>query len=141
MRLEILRRTDLAIRALAELADTGTRTKAADLAAAIGTSTGFLSQALTPLVGAGWVVSEPGPNGGYSLPEGGRELNVLEVIEAVEGPSASGACVLQSRECGSAEPCALHQPWTIARDRLVQELAATPVVAGPHGRRARGWNR
>ena len=129
MRLEITRRTDLAIRALGELADTGTRTKAAELAAAIGTSTGFLSQALTPLVGAGWVVSDRGPTGGYSLPAGRPELSVLEVIEAVEGPSASTACVLQSRECGAAEPCTLHRPWSRARDQLMADLAATPVIA------------
>ena len=67
MRLEITRRSDLATRALIELARLGRRTKSAELAEAIGTTPGFLSQAMTPLAAKGWVRSEPGPSGGYHL--------------------------------------------------------------------------
>ena len=51
MRLEITRKTDLATRAMIALARVGTKTKASLLAEAVGTTTGFLSQVMTPFVG------------------------------------------------------------------------------------------
>ena len=59
MRLEITRRAELAVRALAELAKVDGHCKAAELAEALGTTTGFVPQVLGPLVKAGWVASNP----------------------------------------------------------------------------------
>ena len=59
----------------------------------MGTTKGFLTQAMTPLVPQGWVRSDPGPTGGYVAVFDPAELTVLEVIEAVEGPDDTGrAC-------------------------------------------------
>jgi Rrf2 family protein len=127
MRLEITRRSDLATRALIELARLGRRTKSAELAEAIGTTPGFLSQAMTPLAAKGWVRSEPGPSGGYHLIADLDEVSVLDVIEAIEGPSDAGRCVLEDRPCGSSGPCALHQPWQRARTQLLDELATSTL--------------
>ena len=115
MRLEITRRTDLATRALLYLADQGERTKSSALAEAVGTSPGFLSQAMTPLVAAGWVRSDPGPTGGYTALADPSTVSVLDVIEAVEGPTDTGRCVLEDRPCAGAAVCALHRPWSSAR--------------------------
>lgn len=125
MRLEITRRADLATRALLALASGGGRSKAADLAARIGTTTGFLSQTMSPLVQRGWVRSEPGPTGGYVAVADLNSLSVLEVIEAIDGPTDSGRCVLAPRPCSKDVPCAMHVPWTRARAQLVGELGRT----------------
>ncbi|HEY5700181.1 MAG TPA: Rrf2 family transcriptional regulator [Acidimicrobiales bacterium] len=130
MRLEITRRSDLATRALLELARTGERTKASVLADRVGTTPGFLSQAMTPLVAQGWVRSDPGPTGGYTVLVDPAALTVLEVIEAVEGPTDTGRCVLEDRPCagtGAAGLCALHRPWSGARAQLLVELDRTPL--------------
>ena len=130
MRLEITRRSDLATRALLELARTGERTKASVLADRVGTTPGFLSQAMTPLVAQGWVRSDPGPTGGYTVLVDPAALTVLEVIEAVEGPTDTGRCVLEDRPCagtGAAGLCALHRPWSGARAQLLVELGRTPL--------------
>ena len=136
MRLEITRRSDLATRSLIALGSTefeGRRTKAADLAARVGTSPGFLSQAMTPLVDRGWVRSEPGPTGGYAVAVDLAGISVLQVIEAVEGSTDVTHCVLQNRPCLAAEPCALHEPWTVARRHLLSSLSATSLseLGGP----------
>lgn len=131
MRLEITRRSDLATRSLVALASTefeGRRTKAADLAALVGTTPGFLSQAMTPLVDRGWVRSEPGPTGGYAVVVDLADISVLEVIEAVEGSTDVTLCVLQKRPCLAAETCALHEPWTVARRLLLSSLSATSLA-------------
>jgi Rrf2 family protein len=136
MRLEITRRSDLATRALLDLAREGRRTKSSVLADRVGTTPGFLSQAMSPLVARGWVRSEPGPSGGYTALVDPSELNVLEVIEAVEGPTETGRCVLEDRACAGGEPCALHRPWSSARAQLLGELAATSLSSLMQGRPA-----
>jgi Rrf2 family protein len=135
MRLEITRRTDLATRALLELARLDRRVKAAELAELIGTTPGFLSQALSPLAAKGWVRSEPGPTGGYVLVADPDALSVLDVIEAVEGPTDTGACVLEDRPCGSGRLCALHGAWAGARSVLIERLDGMSLASIPAGRR------
>ncbi len=88
---------------------------------------GFVAQVVNPLVRAGWVRSDPGPTGGYSLGVDLTELSVLAVIEAVEGPTDAGRCVLAERPCNEHGPCALHTAWQRARDELLRELDATAV--------------
>ena len=127
MRLEITRRADLATRALLVLTSTSARLKAGELAERLDASPGFLAQAMTPLVNRGWVRSEPGPSGGYQVGADPATMSVLDVIEAVEGPTDSARCVLEDRACGGGGPCALHVPWTRARTLLLSELAATRI--------------
>jgi len=131
MRLELTRRTDLATRTLLELVLLGRRAKSAELAERVGTTTGFLSQVMTPLLAQGWVTSEPGPTGGYLATVDLDEVTVLEVIEAVEGPTDTGQCVLEDRPCALTGACALHEPWSRARAHLLAELARTALSTLP----------
>lgn len=129
MRLEITRRADLAVRAVEALAATPARLKSGELAEKLGTTTGFVAQVVGPLVKAGWIGSEPGPTGGYSLKPGGESLSVLDVIEAIDGPLDNGRCVAYDRPCRSASPCILHAPWQAARRELSNHLAAVPAAS------------
>jgi Rrf2 family iron-sulfur cluster assembly transcriptional regulator len=116
------------VRALRELAKAPGRVKGPCLADAVGSTSGFLSQVLTPLVRRGWVASDPGPSGGYRLSVDLRSVSVLAVIETVEGPTDAGRCVLADRACAQSGTCALHVPWMRARSRLLRELDATSVA-------------
>lgn len=127
MRLEITQRADLAVRALVVLHRSPTRLKSADLAAALGTTPGFVPQVMVPLVREGWVRSVPGPTGGYEPLVGVDTLNVLDVVEAIDGPTDSGRCVVADRPCEAMSPCALHVAWGLARRELVSSLAAMSV--------------
>ncbi|MEO8265438.1 MAG: Rrf2 family transcriptional regulator [Ilumatobacteraceae bacterium] len=127
MRLEITRRAELAIRALAWLGRSSEHVKASVLAEGLGTTVSFVPQVLGPLVRAGWVQSDPGPKGGYRCRVGDGEVSVLQVIEAVDGATDLGRCVVADRSCQSAEPCVLHVAWVQARRELVRVLQATPV--------------
>lgn len=132
MRLEVTRKSDLAVRALVALAASQAagdgRMKGPAVAEAIGSTAGFASQVLNPLVRQGWVRSEPGPTGGYSLVVDLGAVSVLAVIEAIEGPTATGRCVLVDRPCHDTGHCALHVPWSRARTHLLSDLAATSVA-------------
>lgn len=122
MRLEVTRKSDLSVRALCWLNRQSERKKGSELAEQIGASPGFLAQALAPLVRAGWVLSDPGPTGGYSLGTPLEEISLLAVIEQIEGPTDNGQCVLVGRPCSEEGPCVLHETWSRARDHLLEEL-------------------
>jgi Rrf2 family protein len=56
------------------------------VAQAQGVPEQFLLQVLRPLVRARILVSVKGPSGGYRLAKRARDITLLDVIEAVEGP-------------------------------------------------------
>ena len=132
MRLSISRRTDLGLKALRILAAEPRVWTASALADAVATTPGFISQAMAAFVHAGWVYSGSGPSGGYLYARPTRPPSLLEVIEAIEGPTAPDACVLhEGKRCGliSGEPlCELHEGWLRAREVLMAVLQATPAL-------------
>lgn len=134
MRLEITKRADLAVRAMAALgggaasdAAHPANVKAGDLAAELGTTPAFCTQVVAPLVRAGWVRSDPGPTGGYRLVAALDSVTVLQVIEHVDGPTDDGRCVVEGGPCHAAAPCLLHEAWSAARTELLRVLAAVSV--------------
>ncbi len=115
------------------LADEPATWKSEELAASIGTTSGFLSQVLAPLVRAGWVQSAFGPSGGYRYAAPASPPSLLEVIVAIEGPLHEDDCVLHNgTRCAivSGGPvCALHQGWLRAREALLDVLGSTSALA------------
>lgn len=129
MRLEISRRAELAVRALLAIDRAPDRVKADALAAELETTAGFVPQVVGPLVKRGWVRSDPGPRGGYSAEVPLGEVSVLDVIEAVDGPTDVGRCVVADGPCGRAPHCALHDAWARARDELVTHLGSQSMAS------------
>lgn len=128
MRLNVSKRTDLAIRAYRMLHAADGRLAGKTLADEINTSVAFLSQALSPLVAAGWLDSRTGPRGGYGITPVGAHVTLLQVIEAIEGPIVDGRCVLEDSACDASHPCALHTLWAGARASFMRSLADVTVV-------------
>lgn len=127
MRLELTRKTDFALRALVAL-DRGGRMKAGDLSERIGTTTGYTAQVMSPLVREGWVTSDRGPAGGYELATSLDGVSLLSLIEAIEGPTVTGRCVLRGGPCPATEDCALHDAWVAARGALLDRLGTTTLT-------------
>jgi Rrf2 family protein len=57
----------------------------------------FLLKVLKPLVSAGLLRSVKGPNGGYRLARSARDITLLEVVEAVDGPIQGSAPLSDTR--------------------------------------------
>ena len=129
MRLEVTRRSELAVRALVVLSASSERLKAPTLAHALGATVAFVPQVMGPLVKAGWVRSDPGPAGGYSLLSDLGAISVLQVVEAIDGVVDSGRCVVETRACNSSSPCVMHVAWSTARSELVRVLGEMPLSA------------
>lgn len=133
MKLGFQRRTDLALRVLQSLADSEEKLSGATLAASVGTSTAFLPQVVAPLIDEGWVTSERGPGGGYSLTGLSVGASLFDVLEATEGPTVDGKCVLRDQPCPGSDACEAHSVWTAARDALIdgfQQISAVQSQGG-----------
>lgn len=117
------------MRALALLGADGGRMKAGRLAEGLDTTTGFVAQVVNPLVKAGWVRSEPGPGGGYSMRPEAASVSVLDVIESVDGPTDDGRCVVADRPCDAGSPCVIHAAWRQACGELRTALGRMPAAA------------
>jgi Rrf2 family iron-sulfur cluster assembly transcriptional regulator len=127
------RRTELALRALRILEAQGGTLSSRQLAPVLNSSGQYLPQVLGPLVRAGWLVSEPGPTGGYQLAEGFEDHSLLELVEVLEGPTDTATCVLKGGPCGDHGFCALHEPWLEVRSALEERLARIPIFGRPEG--------
>jgi Rrf2 family protein len=86
--MKLSRASSYALHALAYMAGEPAQKPVAShvVAAARGISERFLLKVLKPLVSARVLTSVKGPNGGYRLLKPAKQITLLEVVEAVDGP-------------------------------------------------------
>lgn len=83
-----------------------------------------LAKILHGLRNKGLVKSTKGPGGGYQLARPAREMRVVEVIEAVDGPiDLAKSCVLGLDECSDDAYCALHESWKMFRGQYFNTVS------------------
>jgi Rrf2 family protein len=119
----VTRKADYAIRCVLYLS--GNRDKAVsveEISAAIYVPKSFLAKILQGLMKAGIVISTRGVKGGFQLAKKPRDINLLEVIEAIQGPSAANICAVDRRMCKLSSRCAIHPVWVKIRKKVEQEL-------------------
>jgi Rrf2 family protein len=133
--MHVTAKADYAVRAVVELASSeqGVPRKVDDLAQAQGIPVSFLENILTQLRSSGIVRSQRGPEGGYWLARPADELNLANVIRAVEGPlvGVRGQRPEEIQYVGSAE--SLQQVWIALRANLrkvLENVTVADVAAG-----------
>lgn len=57
------------------------------------------------LSGAGLVKSSMGPRGGFTLGRAPGKINLLEIIEAVQGPVSVNRCLVKGQGCERQSEC------------------------------------
>ncbi len=136
MQLQLNQKTEMAYQALELLDRSGSEyVSGRRIAEALGVSAQYLTKVMSPLARAGWVASTTGPAGGYRLAIDLSDQCLLDLIEVVEGTVDRSRCMHGDARNPAKEPCLLHDPWTRARDALLDELAVTPLTidgASPH---------
>ncbi len=124
MRLELTRRGDYGVRATLALAAPGAgQMTAAQLAAATEIPDSLVAQVMGTLVRAGLVANRRGRSGGYRLARPPEEVNLLEVIQAVEGDPGRRTCVLRGGPCGRDGTCGVHDAFFRAQEAVFRTLA------------------
>jgi Rrf2 family protein len=133
--MHVTAKADYAVRAVVELAAGSQETprKVDQVAQAQGIPVSFLENILTQLRSSGIVRSQRGPEGGYWLAKPAAELNLAQVIRAVEGPlvGVRGQRPEEIEYQGSAE--SLQQVWIALRANLrkvLEHVTVADIAAG-----------
>jgi Rrf2 family protein len=128
-------KVDYAVRAMCELAsrDGDVPVKAEQLAAAQEIPLSFLENILVDLKRAGIVRSLRGQVGGYRLGRPASEVNIADVIRAVEGPLADVRGIRPEALRFEGPATALRDVWLANRAsvrRVLERVTIADVVAG-----------
>ena len=128
--MHVTAKADYAIRAVVELADSDQQSprKVDEVARAQGIPVSFLENILTQLRSSGIVRSQRGPEGGYWLAKPSDQVNLAQIIRAVEGPlvGVRGQRPEELEYVGSAE--SLQQVWIALRANLRRVLEHVTIA-------------
>jgi len=97
-----------------------------DVASLLSVSVHHLAKVHQRLVRAGILRGVRGPAGGFRLARDPREITLMEVVEAVEGPFEPHQCLLGRPKC-STSPCALGQMSDTVNSLVREVLISTTV--------------
>ena len=124
--MQITRQADYAVRAVLYLARNGDqRTATSMIAEEQRIPPSFLAKIVSQLSIAGLLHTSRGARGGVTLARTPKEITLLEVIEAIDGPIQLNECVGESSSCSFDDDCPLRPVWCDAQEDLVRKLKGT----------------
>jgi len=125
--MQITRQADYAVRAILHLARAGNTERSATSAIAKEQKIppSFLAKIISQLSIAGLLHTSRGARGGVTLAREPREITLLEVVEAIDGPIQLNECVANEGVCTFEDNCPIRSVWCNAQDELVGRLRTT----------------
>ena len=124
--MQITRQADYAVRAVLHLARSGDqRTATSKIAEEQRIPPSFLAKIVSQLSIAGLLHTSRGARGGVVLARAAKDITLLEVIEAIDGPIKLNECVGDKGACSFDESCPLRPVWCDAQEELVDRLKTT----------------
>jgi len=107
-------------------------------------SPSYLAKVFQTLGRAGFVLSYRGVKGGYALARRPEDINLREVVEAVDGPIVPSACCLSKSPCRRQHLCEVFSSVNEAFRRFCAALEekrivdlAHSVTSDEHGKKSR----
>jgi Rrf2 family iron-sulfur cluster assembly transcriptional regulator len=119
------RRADYAVRIMIELGDktdSGQRVPAAQVAQEADVPLAFLRKIVVDLTRVGLVRTYSGPNGGLVLAQPAASINLVHILEAIEGPICLNTCLVRPQECPRDQICPVHGFLGRLQANLIQQL-------------------
>jgi Rrf2 family protein len=127
--MQITRETDYAIRCVDYLSDKwGSVTMVDEISRGKCVPRSFLAKILQKLTKASIVKSYRGVKGGFELARSPKEITLLDVIEAIQGPVAMNVCAIDETMCDFSNSCAVHPVWIEVR-REVEKILREKTFA------------
>ena len=124
--MQITRQADYAVRAILHLAQNGHQRMATSvIAEEQRIPPSFLAKIVSQLSIAGLLHTSRGAHGGVTLARSARDITLLEVIEAIDGPIQLNECVTEESICTFLDVCPLRSVWCEAQDELVRKMKGT----------------
>jgi Rrf2 family protein len=132
--MQITRETDYAIRCVDYLSDKwGSVTMVDEISKGKCVPKSFLAKILQKLTKASIVKSYRGVKGGFELARPPKDITLLDVIEAIQGPVAMNVCALDEAMCGFSSSCAIHPVWIEIRREIERILKKNNFAKLRHG--------
>lgn len=125
--MQITRQADYAVRAVLYLSRMGSDQRAATstVAQEQRIPPSFLAKIISQLSIAGLLHTSRGARGGVTLAREPKEITLLEVIEAIDGPIQLNECAGENSACSFDSDCPLRPVWCDAQEDLVKRLRGT----------------
>ena len=123
-----------ALRATIYLAESGDGPHLArDIAKALDVPAQYLAKILQDLARHGLLVSAKGRGGGFRLALPASQIELLQVVRAIDGEQFGQGCALGLPDCSDEAPCALHSAWGRLRADILGMLQQTHLSELPKG--------
>ena len=87
----------------------------------------FMAKILRGLVRAGLLRSSRGVHGGFALARPASEINLLDVVEAIEGPVALTQCIPDPDACEHSANCPANAVWVRVQEKIGEVLRAATL--------------
>jgi len=125
--MQITRQADYAVRAVLYLSrmDPAQRAATRRVAKEQKIPPSFLAKIISQLSIAGLIHTSRGARGGVVLARHPKDITLLEVIEAIDGPIKLNECVNGNSICTFDDDCPLKPIWCDVQDDLVKRLKGT----------------
>ena len=138
--MKIARETDYAIRCVLHLAGRkGEVVMATEISRLHNIPRSFLAKILQKLAKAEILRSFKGAKGGFQFVKQPSEINLLDVIETIQGPLVLSQCAVDDKVCSRRGTCSVHPLWNILVACMVERLRSCSIeTLLSDGRRCRG---
>jgi len=87
----------------------------------------FMGKIMKKLAKEKILVSTKGPSGGFILNAHTLKMNLLGVIEIIDGVQIFDDCALRAKECNSMSPCPMHFQLEPIKHSLKSILTSTTI--------------
>lgn len=127
--LKLSKKVDYALMALMHLAQQEGSSSTREIAAGYGLPQDLLAKILQKLTREGLVVSHQGTKGGYRLARPADAINVVQVIEGVEGTLSLTQCFTDVGACDQIDTCNIKSPLQRLNDHVLQTLSRVTIAS------------
>jgi len=101
---------------------------ATGLAERAGLEIPTVAKVLKPLAQAGLVDGFRGASGGYRLARAPHEINLVDIVEAMEGPLGMTECSVHAGACGIESSCNVRANWRRINDVVADALRSMTLA-------------
>jgi Rrf2 family iron-sulfur cluster assembly transcriptional regulator len=89
----------------------------------------YLDEILRTLRKSGFLKSSRGRKGGYTLARSPEEINLLDIVDALEGSTELVPCVDDAEICNRSPDCPTRPIWTAATAQLREVFSGMNLAA------------
>jgi len=98
-----------------------------EIAKELDLPTSYTGKILQQLTKSSIIQSAKGPNGGFYLDDNSKQINIIKIIETIDGLDFFTSCGLGLNECSDTHPCPLHDEFKIYRDGLLDLFSSKSI--------------